>query len=633
MNNLEENEIIKHIDKYSKGNNWYSKVFTRGLQMHLKMLNGYKPKNIELQYIRQKSQKYMCVEQKYKILSKDMRLYFRGLLYKVIPKEIQSRIAIITCGSFQTHNTGYSDIEFGILVKEPKDIPILVDLMTELYIKIIDLGETPLRALAIPEYESIYFDFNHIEKAGLRFDGGKSRYYPLPITDVCDIPFLLQATPTEFYKMILTHINCKHHLTWNFLSPHFLCGDKTLYDEYVGLIDPKLYTIYKFDHFQPEFKHKYIFKYDMYRNLLAFDNLAYSKGIYGENHWAILKRLYLPSKVHIIIKNLINWIHDYRLKIYTYYKGQHDQINVALTKNSLVNQSKYLLTDLVGLCFTFYAGAICLSQVINSIKQQEIIKNPIVPYKDIIYFLSNTISRNSTDKQSQECNKYYNGFSDKFIDHVPEIPYMNQYVWIICCLINHQMNMKKANKLTLRLINHGLSLVPSKYDEQIKITNKTPTLYTILLYLKARMYFYDSMLVNQKESYDLAIQALEFRQLINTNKLDDSWNENAMDDLLIKRSLLFIHQKDKAKTIEELVGLINEYNKIAKTGDIVNKMECLHFISKILVKIYHMNHDKKYLNDAKEHISIINSIMPLDYGNKNKIVATERLIINYYIDS
>lgn len=369
MDDSDKNKIIKCIDKYSKGTDWYSKVFTRGLEMHLKILNGYKPKNIELQYIRQKSQKYMSTEQKYNILSKDMRLYFRGLLYKVIPKEIQSRIAIITCGSFQTHNTGYSDIEFGILVRDTNDIPILVESITKLYIKIINLGETPLRALAIPEFESIYFDFNHIEKAGLRFDGGKSRYYPLPITDVCKIPFLLQAIPTEFYKMVLAHIDCKHYMTFNFLSPYFLCGDRTLYDEYMSLINPKLYISYNFDHYQPELKHKYIFKYDMYRNLLAFDNIAYSKGIYGENHWTILKKLSLPLKVNVMIKNLIDWIHNYRLKIYTFYGGQHDQINVALTKYSYINQTKYVLTDLVGLCFTFYAGTICIQQVINSLKR------------------------------------------------------------------------------------------------------------------------------------------------------------------------------------------------------------------------------------------------------------------------
>lgn len=623
------NKIIECINKYSKGTDWYSKVFTRGLEMHLNILNGYKPKNTELQYIRRKSQKYMSVEQKYKNLRKDMKLYFRGLLYKVIPKEIQSRIAIITCGSFQTHNTGYSDIEFGILVRDPKDILTLIDSITKLYIKIVNLGETPLRALAIPELEPIYFDFNHIEKAGLRFDGGKSRYYPLPITDICKYPFLLQATPTEFYKMVLKHKNCNHHLTSIFLSPNFLCGDKTLYDEYMGLINPKLYEIYKPDSLWPELKDKYIFKYDMYRNMLIFDNIAYSKGIYGENHWTILKRLSLPLKVHNIIKNLIDWIHNYRLKIYTFYGGQHDQISVALTKDLINNcQNKYILTDLVGLCFTFYAGVICLQHAIINIKQQEICKEPVIPYADIIKYVSNTISRSSTDKRSQECNKYYNGFGDKFIDHKPDIKYLNQYVWIICCLINHQMNIKKVNGLTIALINHCSSLIPSKYDEQVKISAKTPTLYAILLYLKGRMYFYDSKLVNKKESYALARQAFELRQRIIDDKLDDYWNENAMDDLLIRRSLLYIHEKDNAKTVEELTEIIDNYNEIADTGDIIHKLECLNFVCKILVKIYCISHNTKYILKAKEQIDTIKNIMPHDYGFKNKIVTTERLVCN-----
>lgn len=195
------------------------------------------------------------------------------------------------------------------------------------------------------------------------------------------------------------------------------------------------------------------------------------------------------------------------------------------------------------------------------------------------------------------------------------------------------MDTKKVNELTITLINHGLSLIPSKYDEQVKITNKTPTLYTILLYLKGRMYFYDSKYVNQKESYDLAIQAYELRQLININKLDDNWNENAMDDLLIQRSLLFIHKKDNANTVEELNDLIDDYKEIAKTEDIINKMECLHFICKILVKIFCISHNTKYLNMAKEQINVINNMMPTNYSNKNKIITTDRLITNYYIES
>ena len=84
--------------------------------------------------------------------------------------------------------------------------------------------------------------------------------------------------------------------------------------------------------------------------------------------------------------------------------------------------------------------------------------------------------------------------------------------------------------------------------------------------------------------------------------------------------------------IEELNNLIDDYKEIAKIGDVINKIECLHFICKILVKIFHISHNMTYLDIAKEQINIINTIMPLDYSYKNKIITTDRLITNYYVE-
>lgn len=121
--------------------------------------------------------------------------------------------AVIGLGSFaRMEATPYSDFEFAILVaEESADIlRYFRQITTLLHLKIIHLGETQLRMLAIESLEWLYFRFQDHTINGLTFDGAKPHGCKTPLGYQGDITgkqnFELIHTPTIMAQFQLPQV-------------------------------------------------------------------------------------------------------------------------------------------------------------------------------------------------------------------------------------------------------------------------------------------------------------------------------------------------------------------------------------------------------------------------------------------
>ena len=107
-------------------------------------------------------------------IAEKMKQFVRELILQAMPilGEPPCSFAVIGLGSLAREEmTPYSDLEFGILTAEElNDKKYFRDLTSLLHLKVINLGETILPALAIPCLKKIHF-YDNVTPRGFAFDG------------------------------------------------------------------------------------------------------------------------------------------------------------------------------------------------------------------------------------------------------------------------------------------------------------------------------------------------------------------------------------------------------------------------------------------------------------------------------
>ncbi|XP_019619738.1 PREDICTED: uncharacterized protein LOC109466458 [Branchiostoma belcheri] len=149
--------------------------------------------------------------------------------------------------------TPYSDLEFAILIEEGKDDDdtrrYFLNLTHYLHLKVINLGETILPAMAIPSLNDFLSEdpekdwfFDSVTPRGFAFDGfmpwasktpfGRDQTKSKP-------PVSLIQTPTELAEYQHLHIALAegYHLSDILRRVTYLTGDESLVDEYTSIVN------------------------------------------------------------------------------------------------------------------------------------------------------------------------------------------------------------------------------------------------------------------------------------------------------------------------------------------------------------------------------------------------------------
>ncbi|MFI4919165.1 MAG: hypothetical protein ACHP65_06390, partial [Legionellales bacterium] len=520
----------------------------------------------------------------YEKTAHDMRLYLQDMLQQAMqqcqPQLDPSQFCVMTSGSYAHNNTTFSDIEFAILIEDESVRQKIYPIITLLFLSTMNLMETPIRALNIPELEFLYNDFDHPMNAGLRFDGGKSRLYPLEITDICSKmgSFSLVQTPRQMLHLVRDHLSCSDHmLSYNFLSPDFLMGDKTLHSRYLHLVqscyfkkslraDASLLHEYSMElmtkdlkKYYPKLKELYVFKHEIYGVFNLFKTMKILFNLKSNDHWEQITELHQRNIINFDMctrfNKFINWIQYYRMQLYIKNHGQHDQMPVLLDPGIVDKYGKkphmnYFLSDVHGLIDTFYSTAVYLNKFVHVLTRnnhEQVDMTFVYPFADIVHFISDYLVRDNALKSKIKCHQFYGKISDLFLNEksfqsTAELPLVFLSIRSLICLVNYHIlsNTKqlvpallarcdafvdgslgikhKANYHSwLHLSEKGLEHLVQTAEIAMRLRDadpRLPTLVAQVLYLKARCFFYQIGKVHRAMSYRLASKACELRQWI-----------------------------------------------------------------------------------------------------------------------
>ncbi|KIC73024.1 hypothetical protein DB42_CM00010, partial [Neochlamydia sp. EPS4] len=272
--------------------------------------------------------------------------------------------AMIGFGSLAREEvTPYSDLEFGILIKEDNPInrEYFKRLTSLIHLKVINLGETILPALDIPCIKEANF-FDSVTPRGFAFDGegvqGKGCKTPFGNRQT----FELIQTPEKMAQYIAQD---KHGKWWHQQEPHLplelvnfthLLGSNELTEQYRQKVQEKLNFPYREDlnlrqhlakyHLVPEDmivfnpgmrdldRQGMLFKVknDFYRfPHLALDRLALLKEVLASDTFGRIDQL---NKLGVITEGAAEKLKDWmsivlfmRLKTYSHYQAQQEMMN------------------------------------------------------------------------------------------------------------------------------------------------------------------------------------------------------------------------------------------------------------------------------------------------------------------
>ncbi|MBS4164988.1 hypothetical protein NEOC65_000034 [Neochlamydia sp. AcF65] len=275
--------------------------------------------------------------------------------------------AMIGFGSLAREEmTPYSDLEFGILMKEDNKYnrKYFKHLTTLIHLKVINLGETILPALNIPCLNDISF-FDGITPRGFAFDGegaeGKGCKTPFGNRQT----FELIQTPQKMAQYIAQDENGKWwhqkepHLPMELLTFTHLLGNHELTKQYIENIQEKLNTPYQENlnlrqylakvhlvkedmiSFDPGMGHLerqgmlFKVKNDLYRfPHLAVDRLSLLKKIVASNTFSRIEQLkeqgILTEGASTKLDEWISIALFMRLKTYSHYQAQKEMMNPLL---------------------------------------------------------------------------------------------------------------------------------------------------------------------------------------------------------------------------------------------------------------------------------------------------------------
>ncbi|WP_166154360.1 tetratricopeptide repeat protein [Neochlamydia sp. AcF84] len=345
---LDNNRIRKEF----KGNRQALKKFREEIEEKIQLLS--------------ETPSFQEVKELYGKIALDIKAFFSLLVNQAIDVlgPAPCEYAMIGFGSLAREEmTPYSDLEFGILIKEDNDAhkKYFRNLTNLIHLKVINLGETILPALNIPCLKAIDF-FDGITPRGFAFDGagveGKGCKTPFGNSKT----FELIQTPEKMAQYIAK--NEEGHW-WHEKEPHLpmelltfvhLIGNPGLTRQYGEKLQEKLIITYHeglnlrqylakqhlvladMEAFDPRMgdlsRQGMLFKVknDLYRfPHLALDRLALLKKVEASNTFTRIDEL---NKLGIIKNNaavkLSEWMSIalfMRLKTYSHYQAQQEMMN------------------------------------------------------------------------------------------------------------------------------------------------------------------------------------------------------------------------------------------------------------------------------------------------------------------
>ncbi|XP_019643333.1 PREDICTED: uncharacterized protein LOC109484494 [Branchiostoma belcheri] len=282
------------------------------------------------------------------------------------------RYAMVGLGSQATELvTPYSDLEFAILIEEDKDTQknkeYFLNLTCYLYLKIINLGETILPAVAIKSLNDFHSEdpadswfYDSVTPRGFAFDGampwasktpfGREKTRTKPAVSLIQTP----AGMAEFQRhdIALAH---GYHLSSILRYVSYLTGDQTLVDDYMARVIQELNTLDKngeapvagelawFSIHQTPLEHKDMeptdrlldVKKKIYRfQTVAVMNLGLLGGVYATSVWDTIEEMEDAGVVtkenahHLLV--LVSISGELRLRTYLELGGQKENFSGLL---------------------------------------------------------------------------------------------------------------------------------------------------------------------------------------------------------------------------------------------------------------------------------------------------------------
>ncbi|CAH1225692.1 TTC28 [Branchiostoma lanceolatum] len=395
-----------------------------------------------------------AVKALFKNIAKDRQMFIQDLVEECIATlgPPPCKYAFIGLGSQATELvTPYSDLEFAILIEDGKDNDdtrrYFLNLTHYLHLKVINLGETILPAMAIPSLNDFpendwFVDF--ITPRGFAFDGfmpwasktpfGRDKTRKKP-------PVSLIQTPVEMAKFQRLDISVSegYHLSDILRRVVFLTGEKALVHEYMGKLN-EIITDDLLSQFQPRLSAKQILweskeqlfsheptgqlinvKKDIYRFPgMAIEVLALCSQITLASVWNTIDNLKETEKIqgenatHLTV--LISISAELRLKTYISNGGQQDSLSPLMKVNypsQPQNMSESTLKSVfyipdTSVLFRYYCRAIPLKKCLL-----DVIKNSWpIPQKRLI---TTAIFDTSNQCRGRITRKLF--LSDKSLNH------------------------------------------------------------------------------------------------------------------------------------------------------------------------------------------------------------------------
>ncbi|CAH1245622.1 TTC28 [Branchiostoma lanceolatum] len=347
------------------------------------------------------------------------------------------KYAFIGLGSQATELvTPYSDLEFAILIEDGKDNDdtrwYFLNLTHYLHLKVINLGETILPAMAIPSLNDFYSDdpdknwfFDSVTPRGFSFDG----FMPW----ACKTPFGRDKTKTKQpLSLIQTPANMAqfqelevslsegYHLSDILRRVVFLAGEEALVSQYREKLD-EVITDYLLSHFQSRMSARQILwenkemlttfeptgqllnvKKDIYRFPgIAIEILALCCQIRLASTWSVIDRLKEMRQVqeenatHLTVLTSISA--ELRLRTYMANRGQKDSLSPLGEMKHHLGSSWSNLGD--------EKKAICYYE--QSLTMVKIIYGQTTVHPDIAALLNNMGLSYSNLGNQQKAAKYY----------------------------------------------------------------------------------------------------------------------------------------------------------------------------------------------------------------------------------
>ncbi|KAI8506638.1 hypothetical protein Bbelb_160650 [Branchiostoma belcheri] len=386
-----------------------------------------------------------AVKALFKIIAKDRQTFIQTLVDECIATlgPPPCKYAFIGLGSQATELvTPYSDLEFAILTEEGKDDDVtrryFINLTHYLHLKVINLGETILPAMAIPSLNDFYSEdqernwfFDSVTPRGFSFDG----FMPW----ACKTPFGRDTTKTK-QPVNLIQTPAKMAAFQQLEAVRFLAGDETLVSEYRERLD-EVVTNDLLSDFKSRLSAVQILqenremlsareptgkllnvKKDIYRFPgVAVEVLALCCQINLASTWAVIDRLKKTGQVqeenatHLTVLTGISA--ELRLRTYMANRGQKDSLSPLAemkfqTKTEEMSdttlKSEFHIPD-TQILFRYYCRAIPLKKCIPDIVQYDSQDQSRSVFKTTIFDISN-VCRGRIAKtlfQSSKCMKHF----------------------------------------------------------------------------------------------------------------------------------------------------------------------------------------------------------------------------------